>query len=290
MATTLADFVHQNPAKRGLAIIVTNDYSSLPDETLKTLSGPRKDGERMKRVFNELGIATLWKRNVRYGELVSTLREVASLPMCPASYKSISFVFSGHGHGTGEVYMQDGSVMEVQEIVNFLLPRQARNIGNIPKLFFIDACRGTETMEPVMCPRGEGGSPNVPVREVLRRGATEKKTILIPPDGNTLVAYSTTSSHLAHETEADGGVWMKALAEKLRSSKKPIEMVLTEVRSELHARYQNPGWKEHMQMPETVNTLLESVYLHPTAEVKMPDAPAAVPDPGTHHKVSACTI
>ena len=44
-----------------------------------------------------------------------------------------------------------------------------------------------------------------------------------------------------------------------------------------------------MQMPETVSTLLESVYLHPTAEVKMPDAPAAVPDLGTHHKVSACT-
>jgi len=63
-------------------------------------------------------------------------------------------------------------------------------------------------------------------------------------------------------------------------------MVLTDVRSELHARYQNPGWKEHMQMPETISTLLESVYLHPTTEVKMPDAPAAVPDLGTHHKVS----
>lgn len=175
--------------------------------------------------------------------------------------------------------MQDGSLMGVQEIVNFLLPRQASNIGNIPKIFFIDACRGTEKMLPVLCPRGEGGTSSE--REVLRRGATETKTILIPPDGNTLVAYSTTSSHRAHE-KADGGVWMKALAEKLRSSKKPIEMVLTDVRSELHTRYQNPGWREHMQMPETINTLLESVYFHPTAEVKTPDVPAPAPDPGIY--------
>ena len=156
MATTVADVVRKNPAKRGLAIIVTNDYSSLPDETLKTLNGPHRDGERMRRVFTELEIATLWKKNIRYTELVRTLREVARLPMCPASYKSISFVFSGHGEKTGEVYMQDGNRMGVQEIVNFLLPQQAPNIGNIPKIFFIDACRGNEKMQPVVCPRGEG--------------------------------------------------------------------------------------------------------------------------------------
>ena len=285
MATTVADVVRKNPAKRGLAIIVTNDYSSLPNKT--RLNGPRMDGERMQRVFTELGIATLRKHNIGEAELVRTLREVARLPMCPASYKSISFVFSGHGEKTGEVYMQDGNRMGVQEIVNFLLPQQAPNIGNIPKIFFIDACRGNEKMQPVVCPRGEGCTPAEPVLEVHRRGATDN-TILVPPGGNILVAYSTTSSHRALEN-SDGGVWMKALAEKLRSSKETIETVLTEVRRELHVHYQNPGWRDNMQMPETINTLLKPVYFHPTAEVKMPDvpAPALAPDPGIHHKVSA---
>jgi len=46
--------------------------------------------------------------------------------------------------------------------------------------------------------------------EALRRWSLRcaqlkvKKTVLVPPDGNTLVAYSTVSSHRAHETEADG--------------------------------------------------------------------------------------
>ena len=276
---SVTDLVRQMPTKRGLAIIITNDYSSSAPNVVKLrrLQGPQKDGARMQTVFNQLNIATYWKHNVRHGELSQVLYDVARHGRWPKSYGSISFLFSGHGLPTGNVYLQDGSQMHVQEIVDFLLPKKAPNIGTIPKLFFIDVCRGSNNIQPVVVPRGSGQHAQA---EILRRGATDETvldTVLIPPEGNTLVAYSTTSSFKAHE-EPSGGIWMQALASKLITSKQAVETVLTEVRSDLHKKYQHPGWQDHMQMPVTINTLLEPVYLNP-ASIE-PALPPGLPLPG----------
>ena len=277
----VARVLQGNLNKRGLAIIVTNDYSDTPG--IRKLTNAHKDGEKMKRTFEDLEIATIRKNNIDHDELVRTLHDVAHVQKFPKSYKTISVLFSGHGIDSGDIYMQDGKKISIQAIVNSLLPRQAPTLGNIPKLFFIDACRGSEDMRAVVCPRGGprvASSPITRGKHMKDRGATEKDTVLIPPDGNTLLAYSTTYSHKAHENP-DGGVWMKALAEKLRTSKQPIDVVLTEVRSDLHSRYQSAEWRSHMQMPETTSTLLHTVFLHPKAgNVQPPVVPEVYQCPG----------
>ena len=270
---SVAELVQQMPGKRGLAIIITNDYSAPNVVQLGRLQGPLKDGARMQEVFNKLNIATYWKHNIRLDELMQLFHEVACLGRCPRSYESISFLFSGHGLPTGQVYLQDGSKVHVQEIINHFLPKQAPNIGTIPKLFFIDACRGPNDIQPVVVPRGSVQCAQV---KILRRGATDE-TVLVPDAGNILVAYSTTSSFKAHETPS-GGIWMQTLASMLLTSKRAVETVLTEVRSELHATYQKCGWSKHMQMPETISTLLRPVYLNP-AGIE-PALPPGCPPPG----------
>lgn len=255
---SIAELVRQSPAKRGLAVIVTNDYAS-SGQSPKPLSGTRKDGSRMQQAFNKLNIATYWKQNVACDTLRKMLREVAQLTP-PESYETISFVFAGHGTNTGEVSMQDGGKIHIQEIIDSLLPTQAPYIGSIPKLFFFDACRGPDPIKPVMVPR----SGQQVEKAVHCRGATDMKTIQVPPKGNTLVAYSTITNSRSYERDKEGGVWMKVLAEKITTSKESIEVVLTEVRADLHATYQNPQWKDYMQMPETINTLLRKVYLCPS--------------------------
>jgi hypothetical protein len=280
---TISEVLLQNPSKRGLAIIITNDYGGA---TAETLAGTRKDGAEMKRVFERLLIATLWKENVSGDDLHRLLREIPTLSLFPRTYESISFVFSGHG-GKGDVLcMQDGSKMHMQEIVNAFLPRQAPNVGNIPKLFFIDACRGSETFQPVVVPR-TGGNVQVdrPQRSGTKdRGATDTRTVFVPPEGNTIIAYSNISRNKALESK-EGGVWMKALAKRMAESKESIENVLTEVRSDLQHIYQNPIWRAHMQLPETISHLLRPVYLHPGAAAlrgnPVQQQPANVSPPGT---------
>ena len=265
---SITELVRQNPTKRGLAVIITNDYVSSSSQ--KTLSGTKKDGDRMQRAFNTLNITTYWKQNVACDALRKILREVAQLTPSK-TYGSISFVFAGHGTDTGEVYMQDGGKMYIQEIIDSLLPARAPYIGNIPKLFFFDACRGSNPIKPVMVP----SSGQRVERDVLCRGT---KTVHVPPNGNVLVAYSTITNFRSFERDKEGGVWMKALAEKLTTSKESIEVVLTEVRADLHATYLSAQWKDYMQ---TINTLLRKVYLHPSVtsygcNPALPPAPPGV--------------
>ena len=274
---TISEVLLQNPSKRGLAIIITNDYGGAA-----ALAGTRKDGARMQRVFDGLQIATLWKENVSGDDLRRLLREI---PTLPRTYESISFVYSGHGSEGDVLCMQDGSKMHMQEIVNAFLPRRAPNVGNIPKLFFIDACRGSETFQPVVVPR-TGGNVQVdrPQRSGTRdRGATDMRTVFVPPEGNTIIAYSNISRNRALEGR-EGGVWMKALAKRMAESKESIENVLTEVRSDLQHMYQDPNWRGHMQLPETISHLLRPVYLHPDGAAlrgnPVQQQPANVSPPG----------
>ena len=262
--------IRRNGSKRGLAVIVANDYSSTPK--LKTLNGPEKDAARMTDAFNKLQIATLRRQNMKKGELMKLVTEVARLD-CPPSYRSISFVFSGHGSEHGVIYMQDGCALHVQDMVNALLPRQAHNIGIIPKLFFIDACRGSQDMNTVAVPRAADRSPvlrNGP-RRIAGRGATDV-TLVVPDEGNVLVAYSTCNTYQAFETE-DGGIWMKILAPKLVSSTEPITAVLEEVTEELMRRYQSSVWPHHqMQLPHIDSKLFGRVYLNPKSPQSSPAA------------------
>ena len=277
---TISEVLLQNPSKRGLAIIITNDYGGAA-----TLTGTRKDGARMQRVFEELLIATIWKKNVTSDDLRRLLREIANpLSPFPRTYESISFVFSGHGGERDVLCMQDGSKMHMQEIVTAFLPRQAPKVGNIPKLFFIDACRGSETFQPVVVPR-TGGNVQIDRRQrsgTRDRGATDR-TVFVPPEGNTIIAYSNISRNKAMESK-EGGVWMKALAKIMATSKESIENVLTEVRRDLQHMYQDPNWRGHMQLPETISHLLRPVYLHPDGAALRGDPvqqqPAKVSPPG----------
>lgn len=274
MATQLSvdELVLRSPSKRGLAVIVTNDYSAAPDH-LETLAGPKKDGNRMKGVFEQLQIATFCKHNIRKRELEVLLTEIARLQF-PPSYKSISFLFSGHGKGEA-VCLQYGGTLCIQDIINALLPQRAPNLGNIPKLFFFDACRGSHSMQPVMVARsGRSQQP----QSITDRGATDLKTVFVPPEGNTLVAYSNILDYRAMEG-SDGGVWMKVFASQLIESRASIETVLTEVRQKLQQKYQDSQWHQYMQLPETISRLLEPVYLNPQSQV--PPAVPALPQNGS---------
>ena len=72
--------------------------------------------------------------------------------------------------------MQDGKTVDTDEnIVKPFLPKSTRKIGNLPKLFFIDACRGKEDIDPV---RGSGKETEP---KVVERGVTEKQDSRVTP-------------------------------------------------------------------------------------------------------------
>lgn len=266
----ISELVRQNPSKRGLAIIITNDYSTSP--FLSRLNGTNKDGKRMELTFSKLNIITKWERNVTSRRLHAIMIEVAGL-QCPSTYNSISFVFSGHGGENDVISMEDDEHIAIQDIVDYLAPINAPQMADIPKLFFIDACRGAEEMCSIGVSTKAGGY------------SYSKQSRRFAPKGNTLIAYSTICSYASIENE-NGGVWIKYLADRMGKSTDSIEDVLRDVRADLHEVYQDPEFliNGEVQMPETISTLRKAVYLNPPEPRKHSRNHAALRHPAARHK------
>ena len=259
---SILETIQGQPEANGLALIITNDYSDAHE--LVTLTGTNEDGERMHQAFQQLKFATHWESNVSSSRLEQLIYDATRYEYYDQlrNYKCIAFVFSGHGCKKEHIYMQFGETVNVVDsIVMPFLPKSARKIGSLPKLFFIDACRGRENIDPVVVPRGSGKEVEP---KAVERGVTEMQDSLVAPEGNYLIAYSTMPEHKSYELLGKGGIWMTTLAEKICTSHDSIEDILATVSGEMMERYQAAN-QPPMQQPERMSRLNKKLFLFPEA-------------------------
>ena len=262
---TLTAAIESSDRARGLAVIVTNDYTA-PQPCLEKdqppllpLNGTEKDGKSMSDAFQQLGFVVHWERNISADRFMGLIHEATSFPNMyhrTRRYVCIAFVFSGHGDLGDQIYLQDGSKVSIGDsIINPFLPKSTSELGHLQKLFFFDACRGKQQMEGTMV--SKSGGSKAKACEVGPRGAKMIERIRVPDEGGFLVAFSTMSKYQAFEG-SKGGAWLQRLAAKVRDSRDSIEDVLTQVNNELlKANLQ------FLQQPEKHSRLNKVVFLHP---------------------------
>ena len=242
---------------QGVAFIVSNDYDCAIN--FDKLKGTHKDAEKMARAFTHLGYDVVARRNLLHDEFIRFISETAALSYAP-SCKRLVFIFSGHGvigerlfdmygrprgNASGKICSQEGHEVEIESIIDQFKPDKYPALGRMARLFFIDACRGTEEDIGVTLHTrgmsGKGGQFLVPER--------------VPKDGNILVAYSTLPNHKAYEKD-DGSLWMNLLAEAVTTQNDDIAVVLTDVSSRLKKKCETfPVF----QTPQCINQLTERV-------------------------------
>ena len=244
----LTRIVRADPTANGLAIIIANRYGSQRQQ--KPLAGVEKDFVKMTETFTKLKYAVYGRRDASREELLAMLEAVATFKFTPGSpYRRIVFIFSGHGYIAGRTVSPVDNIcthtgdVQIAGIVARLQPCSAPDLARLPKLYFIDACRGALTMQGVVVPRGG--------EDVI--------TKIVAPYGNYLVAYSTMRSFQAYEAPEEGGVWITLLARKLLEVRKSIGDVLVAVNGELDRLYQSPHRSRFLQQPICESTLKEPV-------------------------------
>eukprot|EP00731_Ephydatia_muelleri_P031346 Em0022g860a len=186
-------------------------------------------------------------------ELEAALRAVAMYPDYPPSYKRFVFIFAGHGLNE-QIVVKDGFVRITENVIVPLEAKNACSLATVPKLFFIDACRGPLQDNGVI---------------VASRGGEVVESIKVPEKGNMLIAYSTLPHYEALEDSSSGGLWLKTLASELRNSNDSITDVLTTVRKKvlyqcMHLRTKD-GAPIH-QVSQSDDTLFEKVCFLTEAE------------------------
>lgn len=229
-------------------LIVTNEYT--PGSKLHVLSGTRQDGEDMKEAFIQHNIETHWETNVSKERFLALLDEaiqnLKSNPSCD-NLKFIAFVFSGHGAKGDLLVMQDGETVElIEHVVNRFTSESC--IAHIPKLFFVDACRGGEKLKNVLSIKSSGST------------GLDASIEFASSKGNFLLAYSTVADRVSYISGQDGSRWMSRIATEIfrSGSVDSIQGILSHVNSNLCWYQQDSsvrGKDDKFQQPEIIDTL-----------------------------------
>ena len=135
--------------------------------------------------------------------------------------KAIAFAFAGHGSNENVVRDNDNEDLFLRNVVEPLVDPTStgKKCPKIPKLFFIDACRGNEV---ITVPR-ERAIDNI--------------------QGNFNIEYATIEGYKAYDDS-----WTPVLARELRENDDTYQNVMAEARRKAHEKYL-------LQQPQTQGQL-----------------------------------
>ncbi len=238
--SSIEQVIKKDSQANGLAIIISNDYKKT--KQLQPLEGTVKDNENMSSTFKSLRLAVVSRHNVCLNEMLKLLHSIVNFKCYPPTYKRLVFVFSGHGNSDHLLYTNDAALNTIS--IKYILDQfyDASNLVKIPKMFFIDACRGDQRNPGVRVPRG-----GISITDI------------VPAEGNWLLAYSTLPKHKSYEEQGKGGVWMSKLAIKLRIEDTSLADILVSVNESLMELYQEDRTYP-LQQPEFISRLNSNIY------------------------------
>ena len=225
--------------KRGLAILVTCDYRDTSTPSVNPLPSTNVDADEMKLTFEQFDydIHQLSNAAATQQAVVSLLDEAShylsqyrgGVVNKDGGKKVIIFAFSGHVTDNDQIMTNDGKLLNLPEQVRLPLVKH-REVSEIPKLFFMDVSRGSNT---------------------FNNKNRQLKT-------NYRIDYSTISDHMSYATR-HGSAWMPVLARELRERDDTFSNIVDTVN-------QNVYGTEKRQQPETLSRLSGRLKLYYTSK------------------------
>ena len=182
-------------------MLVTCTYVGTEETTLE---GPDEDFEDMKSLFEDLNyyVIPLKNENAKKEEIIKTLEQLSGYLTGydgPQENKVLIFAFSGHGSRDDH-----GNFLETHDLEKIYLPYDILphyvdhpSAFKIPKLFFINACRGEQRLA---------------VKVTMQRRVFRAPNYAV---GNYLIAYATIDRHVAYDKW-----WMKKLVQTIRDQRR----------------------------------------------------------------------
>lgn len=152
--------------------------------------------ECLEVVFQWLGFEVLTKQNCARHQILQVLRDLAARDHTSTDCVVCSVL--SHGQIQGIVGV-DGQTVTYKELIETLSPSQCPSLVNKPKLFFIQACRGTKD-QPAAFPQIFPDDEVMPVSDA----AVPRDSI--PEMADYLLAMSTVPHYVSYR-EKDIGTW-----------------------------------------------------------------------------------
>ncbi|XP_059918104.1 caspase-3-like isoform X2 [Gadus macrocephalus] len=225
--------------------VIINNKNFYKSTAMGTREGTNADAEAVERTFRGLGYKIRREDDRTVGEMEALLHTVSQEDHGGSA--SFVCVLLSHG-GEGTFYGTDAST-ELETLTGMFRGDRCKTLVAKPKLFFIQACRGTCLDDGIQTD-----------------SSSDKSSDRIPVEADFLYAHSTAPGYYSWRNEGTGSWFMQALCEMLNehSSKLELMQIMTRVNHKVARDFESftldPGSNKKKQMPSTTTTLTKDFY------------------------------
>lgn len=240
------DMSHPN---RGLFVIINNKVFH-PKTQMGERSGTDQDAAQLYARFKDLGFNVNIYTNLKAEDMLKVMIDASKQDHSQSDCFGLAIL--SHGD-EGIVYGTD-CIIKVDTLLAPLKGEKCPTLIGKPKLFFIQACRGTALDHGVL------------QHDAM---AEENKIYRIPTEADCLYAYSTVAGYFSWRNSTKGSWFVQALCSQLKQhgKEKDLIWILTRVNREVAYEFQSNASKEFMnkkkQVPSIVSMLTKDVIFTP---------------------------
>lgn len=238
-----------NYKSRGIALIINNEtfQNGLPKR-----EGSGRDADCMQDVLKTLQFTVIRVNNKTAKEMKQLFEDISRTNH--AENACFLAVIMSHGEDDDVLFGTDDTVT-VTELVEYILPNICPSLVGKPKLFFIQACRGTKL---------DKGTEKPDAMESTKT-AKKKNQMKIPLWADILISYSTVPGYFSWRNSINGSWFIQSLAKVLANygKKEELTTLLTMVNAKVAFEYESnaAGMLNKMkEMPTFSSMLTRKLY------------------------------
>ncbi|XP_029909300.1 caspase-3a [Myripristis murdjan] len=211
-------------------------------------NGTDVDAGNVMKVFGQLG----YKVKVYNDQTVEQMRQVLTAVSKEDHSCSASFVCVLLSHGDEGVFFGTDASIELKSLTSLFRGDRCKSLVGKPKLFFIQACRGTELDGGIEADSGADGS-----------------TTKLPVEADFLYAYSTAPGYYSWRNTMSGSWFIQSLCDMISKYGKELELlhIMTRVNHKVAVEFESasaaPGFDAKKQIPCIVTMLTKEMYFTP---------------------------
>lgn len=238
-----------NFEKMGKCIIINNKTFDA-STGMSIRSGTDKDAASLFKTFHSLGFNVVVHNNCSCAQMQDVLKNASEEDHRNAA--CFACVLLSHGEENA-IYGTDGK-MDIKDLTGHFRGDRCRTLLGKPKLFFIQACRGTELDDGIQADSGPIGDTDASPRQK------------IPVEADFLFAYSTVSGYYSWRNPGCGSWFVQALCATLNEHGKSLDLlqILTRVNYKVARNFMSqcndPQFHEKKQIPCVVSMLTKDLY------------------------------
>ncbi|XP_066446114.1 caspase-7-like [Eleutherodactylus coqui] len=228
-----------------IAITEFHNRPGASSTTLEARKGVKHDMKRLHKVLSKLGFEVSLHTDVSRSEI----REIYQKENRKPQGDCFISIFSSHGE-EGIIYDFYGEPVMLRDLYDWISPHNTPSLSGIPKLFFIQACRGSQLDEGTVV---ETDSAPVNI-------SAFSHIDFLPRD--TMVMFASSEGYAAFNNPS-GSFFLKTLCDLLSGSEKDLELTQLLTRLAYWVAYnfesngRNGGYKE---MPCFITNLTRELY------------------------------